>query len=122
MYRTKRYLYRRYQQLFLPQNQFNLEHLTVGSNNYSLSNPTARCLFQDSFKNIWIGTYGGGVNFIKPLRLFSKATAILQLKIIKIVLLIGSYWFRYRQNNAKLWIGTDGGESMSLKRQSHGHL
>lgn len=79
------------QQLFLPQNQFNLEHLTVGSNNYSLSNPTARCLFQDSFKNIWIGTYGGGINFIGHTPPFSKATAILQLKIIKTVLVIGSY-------------------------------
>jgi signal transduction histidine kinase/DNA-binding response OmpR family regulator/sugar lactone lactonase YvrE len=30
---------------------------------YGVSNPTVRCVFQDSFHNIWIGTYGGGVNF-----------------------------------------------------------
>ena len=51
-------------QYYLSQNQINPEHITVGSDNYSLSNPTVRCLFQDSFKNVWIGTYGGGVDFI----------------------------------------------------------
>ena len=25
-----------------------------------------RCLFQDSFNNIWAGTWGGGINFLKP--------------------------------------------------------
>ena len=23
-----------------------------------------RCLFQDSFNNIWAGTWGGGINFL----------------------------------------------------------
>ena len=25
-----------------------------------------RCLFQDSFKNVWAGMWGGGINFLKP--------------------------------------------------------
>ncbi len=25
---------------------------------------TVRCLFQDSFKNVWAGMWGGGINFL----------------------------------------------------------
>lgn len=35
-----------------------------GEDDYSLSSSNIRCLYQDSFKNIWIGTYGKGVDFI----------------------------------------------------------
>ena len=43
----------------------NIEHIITSDNiNYSLANSTVRSIFQDEFGNIWIGTYGGGVNFI----------------------------------------------------------
>ena len=35
------------------------------SNNYSLSNNDVICLHQDRQKNIWAGTYGGGLNQLK---------------------------------------------------------
>lgn len=49
---------------FMSSNRLSMQHYTVGYNKYSLSNSTVRCVFQDSFKNIWLGTYGGGINFI----------------------------------------------------------
>ena len=97
------------QQLFLPQNQFNLEHLTVGSNNYSLSNPTARCLFQDSFKNIWIGTYGGGINFIGHTPPFFKSHSYSPIKDYKNSLSNRVVLSLCTDKDNKLWIGTDGG-------------
>lgn len=33
-------------------------------NKQGLSSPNVRCLFQDSFKNIWIGNYRGGIDFL----------------------------------------------------------
>jgi Signal transduction histidine kinase len=97
-------------QLFLmSSNRLNMQHYTVGYNRYSLSNPTVRCVFQDSFKNIWLGTYGGGINFIghtSPLfNVFSYSPTPDDL---------------YSMNNRvalslcfdaekRLWIGTDGG-------------
>lgn len=97
------------QQLFLSQGQFNPEHLTVGSNNYSLSNPTARCLFQDSFKNIWIGTYGGGINFIGHTPPFFKTHSYSPIKEYKNSLSNRIVLSLCTDKNNKLWIGTDGG-------------
>lgn len=52
------------QRLLASQDSLHVVHYTVGYNKYSISNPTVRSVFQDSFNNIWLGTYGGGVNFI----------------------------------------------------------
>ncbi|MDR0422926.1 MAG: response regulator [Proteiniphilum sp.] len=52
------------QHFFQSAKQFNMQTYTVGSSKYGLSNPTVRCVFQDRFHNVWLGTYGGGVNFI----------------------------------------------------------
>ncbi len=50
--------------LLFPAEQMRVEKITVGYNNYSLSNQSARCVLQDAYHNMWIGTYGGGVNFV----------------------------------------------------------
>ena len=97
------------QQFFLSQDQFNIEHLTVGSNNYSLSNPTARCLFQDSFKNIWIGTYGGGINFIGHTPPFFRTHSYSPTKEYKNSLNNRVALSLCTDKNNRLWIGTDGG-------------
>ncbi|HBG58870.1 MAG TPA: hybrid sensor histidine kinase/response regulator, partial [Porphyromonadaceae bacterium] len=52
------------QHFFTSPTQLNMQHYTVGYNRNSLSNSNVRCVFQDSFNNIWLGTYGGGINFI----------------------------------------------------------
>ena len=55
------------QNQFLLPEQIRFEFIREGDNNYSLSNASARYIFQDSFNNIWIGTWGGGINFIAML-------------------------------------------------------
>ena len=52
------------QQFFLSGKDLNFQHYVIGDNKYNLSNSSILCIFQDSFKNIWFGTYGRGINFI----------------------------------------------------------
>lgn len=40
------------------------KHLTEGRYSNNLSALSVRSIFEDSFENMWLGTYGGGVNFI----------------------------------------------------------
>ena len=96
-------------QYYLSQNQINPEHITVGSDNYSLSNPTVRCLFQDSFKNIWIGTYGGGIDFIGHIQPFFRTYSYSPIKEYKNNLNNRIVLSLCIDKNNKLWIGTDGG-------------
>lgn len=89
--------------------QLKMQHYTMGLHKNSLSNSSVRSIFQDSFNNIWLATYGGGINFIGHASpLFDK---------------YGYSPFPddpYSMNNRmalslaldkdnKLWIGTDGG-------------
>ncbi|MDR3266032.1 MAG: response regulator, partial [Tannerella sp.] len=46
-------------------NQYHVEHFKKSNDTYSLSDDAIYCIFQDSQKNIWIGTYGGGLNLVK---------------------------------------------------------
>ena len=97
------------QYLYNTNKKLNIYHYESGYNRFSLSNPSIRTVFQDSYNNIWLGTYGGGINFI------SHETP-----------LINRYSYSplphdlYGMNNRmalsltidgekRLWIGTDGG-------------
>jgi signal transduction histidine kinase/ligand-binding sensor domain-containing protein/DNA-binding response OmpR family regulator len=40
-------------------------HVNKQNDPFSLSNTDARCLYPDKQGNLWIGTYGGSVNFLK---------------------------------------------------------
>lgn len=40
------------------------EHINFAVTPDGLSSPSVQTIFQDSFKNIWIGGYGSGINFI----------------------------------------------------------
>ncbi len=97
------------QHFFASSTQLKMQHYTMGYHKNSLSNSSVRCVFQDSFNNIWLGTYGGGINFIGHASpLFHKH---------------GFSPFPddpYSMNNRmahsltldkdnKLWVGTDGG-------------
>jgi signal transduction histidine kinase/DNA-binding response OmpR family regulator/ligand-binding sensor domain-containing protein len=46
-------------------NQYQVEHLKANKDINSLSDDAIYSIFQDSKKNIWIGTYGGGVNLVR---------------------------------------------------------
>ena len=97
------------QNQFLLPEQIRFEFIREGDNNYSLSNASARYIFQDSFNNIWIGTWGGGINFISnaPPAFHTWSYSPTQMnesslsnKVVSSVCDDGQ---------GKLWIGTDGG-------------
>ena len=62
--------------MFLSPEEISLEYIQEGADSRSLSNASARCIFLDSFDNIWIGTWGGGINFIS-----SKTTFVHHIEL-----------------------------------------
>lgn len=52
------------QSQFLSPEQIAFEFLREGDDSRSLSNASVRYIYQDSFDNVWLGTWGGGINFI----------------------------------------------------------
>ncbi|MDR2916844.1 MAG: response regulator [Tannerella sp.] len=97
------------QHFFKSTDKINLQHIVAGYTKYNLSYTTVRSVFQDSFNNIWIGTYGGGINFIGHTKPFfntydySPASDDINSLNNKAVL---SLCFDV---NERLWVGTDGG-------------
>ena len=97
------------QRMFLSPEQVRFHYIKEGDDEYGLSNSTVRCLFQDSFKNVWAGIWGGGINFLShESSLFSvysyspipDSGRSLNNKIASSVCV---------DREGKLWIGTDGG-------------
>lgn len=97
------------QHFFMSSRQISMQHYTVGYNKYSLSNPTVRCIFLDSFRNIWLGTYGGGINFIGHTQPMFNAFSYSPIpddmnsmnNRVALSLCLDA--------KERLWIGTDGG-------------
>lgn len=73
----------------------------------SLSHPSVKCLFKDSSKNIWIGTYSGGINLVYNFKkIFSnkgiKTGDPNPLSNKEVHSILG-------EDNHSFWIATDGG-------------
>lgn len=97
------------QNMFLtPQNAI-FQNIHPGDDNYSLSNQTIRKIYQDSFNNIWIGTYGGGINFISNRKSFFQTWNYSPIPNIKNTLSNKIAWGLCLDDKNRLWIGTDGG-------------
>lgn len=97
------------QHLFHKDHTLAISFLEAGDDEYGLSNSSIRCLFQDSFNNIWAGSWGGGINFIgqepalfKSYRYSSLPSSenSLNNRIASSVCI---------DPKGYLWIGTDGG-------------
>lgn len=97
------------QRLFLLPEQSRFHYIKEGDDGYSLSNPSVKCIFQDSFKNVWTGVWGGGINFLSyESRLFDgyyyssdqNSVSRLNNKTASSVCV---------DNRGQLWVGTDGG-------------
>lgn len=97
------------QSMFLSPERLSLEYLREGDDNRSLSNSSARYIFQDSFRNIWIGTWGGGINFIS-----NEPSPFTTISYSPIPSMEGNLNNRVvgsvcTDPQGRLWIGTDGG-------------
>lgn len=97
------------QSQFLSPEEITFEFIREGDDSRSLSNASVRYIYQDSFDNVWLGTWGGGINFIssEP-SLFTTINyspipdndSSLNNKIVSSIC---------TDNDGRLWFGTDGG-------------
>ena len=97
------------QSLYQPSEKVKITLLHEGDNEYGLSNPSIRCLLQDSFGNIWAGSWGGGINFIRrepPLFKCYKYSPFPSINNRLSSKIASALCF---DPKGRLWIGTDGG-------------
>lgn len=96
------------QHLFTSTEDITFRFIKEGNDAHSLSSPTVRSIFQDSYGNIWAGLWGRGINFLND-----NAT------------LFNAYQYSDKQSGSNLnnrtalsvccgeeeqiWVGTDGG-------------
>ncbi|WP_342988006.1 MULTISPECIES: hybrid sensor histidine kinase/response regulator transcription factor [Bacteroides] len=97
------------QGMFFSPEELSIEYIQEGDDSRSLSNASARCIFQDSFDNIWIGTWGGGINFIssKPPLFTTLSYSPIPNNENSLNNKVASSLCMDRQG--RIWIGTDGG-------------
>lgn len=97
------------QHFFVSADSLSIQQYTLGYNKYSLSSPSVRCAFQDSFKNIWLGTYGGGVNFIGSTPPLFDTYGFSPIPDDRNSLTNRAALSLCVDKENRLWIGTDGG-------------
>ncbi|PWG78389.1 hybrid sensor histidine kinase/response regulator transcription factor [Pararcticibacter amylolyticus] len=95
--------------MFLDPRHILLEHISYSGDDSGLSNPTIRSIFQDSFNNIWLGTYGGGVNFIGHRPPLFRTWTYSPIQTRKEVLNNPVAWGISSDTRGRIWVGTDGG-------------
>lgn len=96
------------QSMFLMPNSIKFDNIYPGDNNQSLSNKTIRSIFQDSFNNIWIGTYGDGINFISHRQPLFENWSYSPIPGVANSLSGKTVWGICVDNLNQLWVGTDG--------------
>ena len=96
------------QHFFSSSKQTEFRFITKGDDEYTLSSPTVRCIFQDSYDNIWAGLWGGGINFLSNnTTLFNAYRYSKDMPEYSLTNPTASAVCIDR--TGKLWIGTDGG-------------
>ena len=97
------------QSQFLSPEQIAFEFLREGDDSRSLSNASVRYIYQDSFDNVWLGTWGGGINFIssKPPLFTTLSYSPIPNNENSLNNKVASSLCMDRQG--RVWIGTDGG-------------
>lgn len=97
------------QHLYYPSEEMHLSFIRERDNNQGLSNPSVRCLFQDSFSNVWVGSWGGGINFVRNTPMLFNVYKYSHLLSDDYNLNCKIALGVCMDHDGKLWIGTDGG-------------
>lgn len=86
----------------------NFVHYKVDPNNeYSLNNDYIRCLYVDKNDNIWVGTKGGGLNYLD--RKTGRFTHFLHNPEDSTTISHNEILNVFRDSKDRLWIGTENG-------------
>lgn len=97
------------QNMFLSPQHIPFTNITHNDDGKGLSNQTVRSIHQDSFDNIWLATYGGGVNFINSHPPYFSTWTYSPIPKLKNSLNNKTAWGICADGQDHLWIGTDGG-------------
>ncbi len=93
------------------QNKFVFENFPIGSDQYSLNDSKLLTLHQDSEKNLWIGSFFGGINYIENTQLSlppGKAIIKRHLTSLKTSTAVNAIMSLAEDKDKQLWIGTFG--------------
>lgn len=97
------------QHSLLSSKSLTLKHLDHGSESTLLSGPNISRIFQDSYHNVWIGTWGAGVNFISEKAPLFHQWTYTPNQNAHTVLNTPIAWGICADSADRLWIGTEGG-------------
>lgn len=106
---------------FLNPNNIEFQHIDANDDKSGLSNLSVKSIFQDSYKNIWIGTLGGGINVISNRSRFFQSWSYSPYRSAKNSLSTKLAWGLCTDASNRVWIGTDGGIDVFDKSQKTAH-
>ncbi|MBK5719341.1 response regulator [Dysgonomonas sp. Marseille-P4677] len=97
------------QSMFSSPQHISFTNITYSDDGKGLSNQTIRSIHQDTFNNIWLATYGGGVNFTSSHPPYFNTWTYSPIPKLKNSLNNKVAWGICADKQDQLWIGTDGG-------------
>ena len=97
------------QVLFIMPESAVFSNICYKDNEQGLSNATIRCVFEDSSNNIWLGSYGGGINFINNEGNYFNRWTYSPIPNTPNSLSNKTAWGICIDKKQQIWIGTDGG-------------
>ena len=96
-------------EMFLSPENISFQNIYQSDDDFGLSHSTVRAIYQDSFNNIWIGTYSGGINFISHIPEYFHKWQHPAFFGEKNELNVKEAWGMCEDNAGNIWVGTDGG-------------
>ena len=83
---------------FTSPEKITLSNITATNDDHGLSSPNAQSIIQDSFGNIWIGNYRGGIDFISHTQPLFNTIPILKNKVRSITKQVWGLWADNHRN------------------------
>jgi signal transduction histidine kinase/ligand-binding sensor domain-containing protein/DNA-binding response OmpR family regulator len=96
-------------EMFISPENITFQNIYKSDDISGLSNATVRTIFEDSFKNVWIGTWSGGINFISHESPFFHVWGYSPVYNLPNKFAIKDVWGISEDMDGDIWVGTDGG-------------
>ena len=89
--------------VFTSPENLHFQNIRVTNDLHGISSPNARCFLQDSFGNIWLGNYRGGIDFLSYNQPVFQTLAYNILK--DGALTDKQVWGLAIDNESRIWLG-----------------